>query len=195
MSKKKNKINPDPEKDYYRLNTNAVERLVKADKTTAKKVSDKELNKYKSSKLDNIPVWAKALFIKFWFAGTSCFFFYWGLAMYMNSWLDQMFVFGLGLGIVTDILLNSILRFLSTGDKEYYPYMMFSSKKYWTFVANIVYAYCLLFLTICFYRIISLNVEPILFGIVYTAIDMFMIKGKDLILGYFQNMRKKGTNG
>ena len=118
MAKKKNKEIPQIEQDYYKLKTDAVDRLKDAHEGKVKKVSDKELNKYKSSKLDLIPIWVKALFIKFWFAGAICFFFYWGLSIYLSSWLDQMLVFGLGLGIVTDILTNNVLRFLSSSDKE-----------------------------------------------------------------------------
>ncbi len=182
MAKKKNKEVTESEKNYYKLNSDAVNRLAGANKETAKKVSDKELNKYKSSKLSNIPVWVKALFIKFWFAGASCFFFYWGLAAYVKNWLDIMFIFGLGLGIVTDILTNNVLRFISSRDKEYYPYMMFPSSKYWTFIANVAYAYLLLVLTIGVYSIIKIGVEPILFGLVYTGFDMLLIKLKQFII-------------
>ena len=181
MSKKNKKIT-EPEKNYYKLNTAAVDRLANANSKNVKKVSDEELNKYNGSILKRVPIWAKALFIKFWFAGAVCFFFYWGLATYMNSWLDQMFVLGMGMGIVTDILTNNVLRFISSADKEYYPYMMFKSSKYWTFVANIAYAYLLLFLTICIYRVIGIQVEPIIFGIVYTGLDMALIKLKDYVI-------------
>lgn len=184
MSKKKNKEIPKAEKDYYKLNTDAVDRLAKANQGEARKVSDKELQQYKSSKLALIPIWAKALFIKFWFAGAVCFFFYWGLSAYLGSWLDQIFVFGIGLGIVTDLLTNNVLRFLSSDDKEYYPYMMFSSSKYWTFVANILYAFVLLVLTIGVYDLLHMNVEPIFFGIVYTAWDMLLIRVRDLLAGH-----------
>jgi len=190
MSKKKNKEIPQAEKDYYKLNTDAVNRLATANAENARKVSDKEIEKYKSSKLGSIPVWVKALFIKFWFAGAVCFFFYWGLAMYLNSWLDQMFVFGVGLGIVTDLLTSNILKFISSSDKEYYPYMMFKSGKYWTFVANILYAFILLYLTYSIYNLLHLDVEPILFGIIYTALDMLFIKAKDWIVTKF-NLRRR----
>ena len=181
MSKKKNKKISEAERDYYKLNTDAVERLANADKGKARKVSDEELNKYSSSKLSRIPVWVKALFIKFWFAGAVCFFFYWGLAAYIGNWLDQMFIFGLGLGVVTDLLTKNVMIFISSEDKEYYPYMMFTSKKYWTLIANIAYAFVLLALTMGVYRLLHMNVEPILFGIIYTAFDMLLIKIRDLI--------------
>ena len=180
MAKDKNKTVTQSEKDYYKLNTEAADRLANAHKGKARKVSDEELNKYKSSKLSRLPVWVKALFIKFWFAGSACFFLYWGLAAYIPNWLDLMLVLGVGLGIVTDILTNNVLRFISE-DKEYYPYMMFPSGKYWTFIANIAYAFIVLTLTIQVYRVLGLGVEPILFGIIYTAIDMLFITLKNRI--------------
>ena len=63
MAKKKNKEVTESEKNYYKLNSDAVNRLAGANKENAKKVSDKELNKYKSSKLSNIPVWLQALLV------------------------------------------------------------------------------------------------------------------------------------
>ena len=182
MSKNKNKKFSEPEKDYYKLNTDAVERLANADKGNVPKVSDKELSRYSGSILNRIPIWAKALFIKFWFAGAVCFFFYWGLSPYLSSWLDQVVVLGLGMGVVTDLLTNNVLRFISSADKEYYPYMMFETNKYWTFIANIIYAAIILFIVINIYRLLHMNVEPILFGILYTAVDMLFIKAKGLIL-------------
>lgn len=182
MPKKKNKEIPKAEKDYYKLNTDAVDRLAKANEGEVRVVSDEELNQYKSSKLALIPVWVKAVFIKFWFAGAVCFFFYWGLSMYLPSWLDQVFVFGIGLGIVTDLLTNNVLKFISSDDKEYYPYMMFRSGKYYTFFANIVYAFLLLLLVIGLYNLLHMNVEPILFGIIYTAFDILFIKARDYIV-------------
>jgi hypothetical protein len=181
MAKKKNKA-AESEKNYYKLNTDAVERLANADKAKASKETDKEINKYSSSKLSRIPVWVKAVAIKFWFAGAACFFFYWGLAAYIGNWLDQMFVFGLGLGIMTDLLTKNVLKFISGSDKEYYPYIMFTSGKYWTIIANIAYAFLLLVCTIGVYSIIKIGVEPIIFGIIYTAIDMMFIKLRDKVV-------------
>lgn len=191
MTRKKNNTVSESEKNYYKLNTDAVERLAGATKGTARKVSDEELNRYKSSLIGLLPTWVKAIFIKFWFAGASCFFFYWGLAAYIGSWLDQMVILGLGLGLVTDILTNNVLRFFSGDDKEFYPYMMFPSSKYWTFVANIIYAFVLLVLTIGVYRFFGFGVEPLLFGVVYTAFDMLLIKLKDLILKSFREKKNE----
>ena len=193
MSKKKSKHNSEPERDYYKLKTDAVNRLVEADKGNVRKVADEEIEKYNSSKLSKIPVWVKAVFIKFWFAGAVCIFFYWGLAQYIGSWLDQMFILGLGMGVVTDLLTKNIMLFISSDDKEYYPYLMFTQKKYWTLIANIIYAFIVLFCTIQVYRILKINVEPILFGVIYTAIDMLFIKIRDLIASAISK-NKEGLN-
>lgn len=182
MAKDKNKEPSQAENDYYKLKTDAVNRLANADKNTVRRVSDEEIEKYKSSKLGRLPLWLKALLMKCWFAGAICFFFYWGLAQYLGSWLDQMFVFGLGLGVCTDLLTNNVLRFLSGDDKEYYPYMMITSNKYWSFIGNIIYAFILLFITIQIYRFLGINVEPLFFGIFYTAVDMLFITIKNKII-------------
>ena len=189
---KKNKTVTETEKDYYKLNTDAVDRLANAHQGHTRKVSDEELNQYKSSKLSMIPVWIKALFIKFWFAGAACFFFYWGLSAYIPSWLDQMFVLGIGTGILTDLITNNVLKFISSEDKEYYPYMMFSSGKYWTFIANIAYTFTVLGCTILVYRVIKIGVEPILFGIIFTAFDMPFITLKNKITSSIGRKENEG---
>ena len=43
MSKKKSKHNSEPERDYYKLKTDAVNRLVEADKGNVRKVADEEI--------------------------------------------------------------------------------------------------------------------------------------------------------
>ena len=66
--------NTEKDKDYYKLNTDAVDRLVNADKKEYPK--DKKLKdpakKYRTSFLDRVPAPVKALFIKFWFNGAVC---------------------------------------------------------------------------------------------------------------------------
>ena len=65
--------------DNYKLNTSAVDRLVDASKGKVVEVDEKEVNQYKSGKLQKIPTFIKAIFIKWWFAGAACFFFLCGL--------------------------------------------------------------------------------------------------------------------
>ena len=181
MSKKRSKDITKTEEDYYKLKTDAVERLTTADaKSARKRVSDEELKKYKVSKTSKIPVGVKAFFVKFWFAGADCFFFYWGLGTYFNQ-LDLMVIFTVAMGITTDLLTKNVLKFISGNDKEYYPYLMFSDGKYYTFIANIFYAAIVMGCTVGVYALLGMNVEPVLFGIIYTLIDLFFVGIKNFI--------------
>ena len=175
--------NTEKDKDYYKLNTNAVDRLVNADKNVPR--SDKKLNdpakQYRTGFLDRIPAPVKALFIKFWFNGAICYFIFWGLGMVVSNYLDMIFVLAIVLGMTTDILVNNALRFVETLPGENDKWMMFTKKKYWTFIANIFYAFIVLFCVIWLYEIIKIGVEPILFGLFYMLFDLLFIGMKNLM--------------
>lgn len=101
MAKKKDNNNRTPEKkasaDYYKLKTDAVDRLVNAKNKTYDKTKGDPGKEYRSRGfLDKIPSWIKALFIKFWFNGSVCFFIFWGLGMYVTAMLDMIFVLEIG---------------------------------------------------------------------------------------------------
>ena len=210
MAKKKDRNNHTPEKkssaDYYKLKTDAVERLVNADKKTYDKTKGDPGKQYRSKGfLDKIPSWIKALFIKFWFNGSVCFFIFWGLGMYVTDMLDMIFVLAIVMGMVTDILVNNAFRFLATYEGQNDKWMMFPKKKYWTFVANILYAFPVLVGVIWFYNIFNvvlnnikgtegemfLGVEPIVFGLVYMAIDMLFITMKNTMIQIISDAKQK----
>lgn len=183
----KNRKNPpkniEKEKNYYKLNTEAVDRLVNADKKEIpknKKLRD-PAKKYRTGLLDRIPAPVKALFVKFWFNGAVCYFIFWGLGMYIADFLDMIVVMAVVLGMVTDVLTNNALRFVETLPNENDKWMMFPKKKYWTFFANILYAVLLLFCTIWMYETLGVFVEPILFGIIYMLFDLLFIGMKNLM--------------
>lgn len=191
--------------DYYGLKSDAVADLVKAQNDAIAQeeiVSSNEITvevkKYRKGFLSKVPVWIKALFVKFWFNGMICFFFYWGLGAYIADQLDLIVVVGLAMGVLTDILLNNILRFMNGDKKEYDAYMMLPMKKFWTFFVNIVYAGIVLFCVIMTYQLINiwvikanelpldsvpLGVEPLLFGVFYLFYDMIFITVKNVIVG------------
>ena len=210
MAKKKSNKNHTPEKkstmDYYSLKTDAVDRLVNADKKTYDKTKGDPGKEYRSKGfLDKIPSWIKALFIKFWFNGAVCFFIFWGLGMYVTAMLDMIFVLAVVMGMVTDILVNNAFRFLATYEGQNDKWMMFPKKKYWTFFANILYAFIILFGVIWFYNILNviLNningtadelyvaVEPLLFGLSYMAIDMLFITMKNTMIKIISDAKEK----
>lgn len=178
--------------DYYKLNTKAVEDLASADKDNTPQYSEEELRRYRSKSKLPLPHWLKVLLLKAWFAGAVCFFIFWGLGVYLQNNLDMMLVFGLALGVVTDLLVNSILRYYAETETSNNKWMMFPKKNYLFFFCNIFYAYLLLLCVNMLYQVINrgiialtgavdtvpLGVEPILFGIFYMGFDMLFISVK-----------------
>ena len=195
MAKNKNTSPRDTEKDrdYYKLNTKAVDRLVNADKIDTSKVNKLKdpAKQYRSGFLDRIPAPVKALFIKFWFNGAVCYFIFWGLGLYIPSYLDMIVVLSVVLGMVTDLLTNNALRFVETLPGENDKWMMFTKKKYWTFIANIFYSFIVLYCVIWVYEVIKIGVEPILFGIFYMLIDILFISMKNLMKTIINDAKDK----
>ena len=206
MSKKK-KHNPETTiTNYYDLKSDKVDELVSAlkDGESAKEAEpvttnigeitgeaeqkDKHFDPYKIDKLSRIPVPVKALFIKWWFCGVACYFFMMALGINIDA-LDQMVITGIGLGIIVDIFVNPIYRFLETDEREYNNYMMFPFpfKAYWTFLANMAYYLVVVTLVAFVYRFLHdanmpVGVEPLLFATFCLIIDMAFIGVKDLIV-------------
>ena len=213
MAKKKDNKNHTPEKkssvDYYSLKTDAVDRLVNAEKKTYDKTKGDPGKEYRSKGfLDKIPSWIKSLFIKFWFNGAVCFFIFWGLGLYVTNMLDMIVVLAVVMGMVTDILVNNAFRFLATYEGQNDKWMMFPKKKYWTFFANIIYAFIILVGDIWFYNILNvvlnringtdgelyIGVEPILFGLSYMAIDMLFITMKNTMIKIISDAKQKNEH-
>jgi hypothetical protein len=200
MSRKKKPQNPKPEvekeADYYKLKTKAVKDLIEANEENSPPVSKEELRQYTGRKL-KLADWAKLLIIKWWFPGAVCFFFLWGLGGYMADLLDTLFVTGLALGVVTDMLTNNALRFFEKKKGEADYWIMVTKQGYVSFPLNILYAFVVLFCVFVFYTTVNtalasitgntdkvfIGVEPILFGLIYLGFDLLLIKLKHLISG------------
>jgi hypothetical protein len=178
--------------DYYKLNLKAVDDLVTADESNSPRVSEAELRKYRSGPKIRLSDTLKALLIKFWFNGATCFFFLWGLGTYLHSWLDQMVVLALALGAVNDLLTNNVFRFYAKTPGGNDRWMMFPQKAFYTLPLNVIYAVVLLVLVVMTYSAVNaaiigitgavgtvpLGVGPILFGVFTTAWDTLLIKLK-----------------
>lgn len=179
--------------DYYKLNTKAVDDLVNAEKDPTQ-YSEEELQKYRTKGGIHLPEWLKAVLLKLWFAGAACFFILWGLGIYLPNMLDMMLVFGIALGLVTDLLVNSIFRFYAETPHANDKWMMFPQKNFIFLFLNILYAFLLLICVYMLYQVINgaiiavtgavdtvpLGVEPILFGVFYMGFDMLFIGMKRL---------------
>lgn len=190
--------------DYYKLKTQAVEDLASADESNSPEVSEEELKKYRSSSGIKFPDWAKMLLIKFYFPGAVCFFFIWGLGNMVADQLDLLFITGIAMGVVTEMITNNVIRFFERTPGGNNRWMMLPSKKYYTFILNILYAFVVLALVYGTYNVINmaliaitgavdtvpLGVEPILFGVFYCGYDMLLIQAKLALLRLFRGGKK-----
>ena len=209
MAKKREEdINKQPQsitENYYELKTDAVDRLVNADKKVYPKTNVDPGKQYRSGLLDKVPTWVLALFMKFWFNGAVCFFIFWGLGLYVKDMLDMIVIMAVVLGMVTDVLVNNAFRFFETYKGQNSKWMMFPQKKYWTFLANIPYAFIVLLGVIWLYSVINLaanavngttneiflGVEPILFGLFYMVVDMILIGMKNTFISIVADAKRK----
>ncbi len=196
------------EKDYYKLNTDAVDRLVNANSDNVPKVSDEEIRKYTGKRRFNIPTIVKVLFTKFWFKGAACFFFFWGLSTYLDS-IDLFFVFAVAIGMMTDLLENNLLRFFEKEAGEFDKYIMFPKKGMLSFFLNIPYAFIVLLAVRTIYNLINiaamtvtgnteeifLGVEPLLFGLFYLLADMVLILMRNTIKSIIKDAVDKQKTG
>ncbi len=183
-------------KKNYNLKSDAVEELVHADSEQVPEYSQEELRKYRSKNRLHISADLKVLLLKAWFAGAVCFFFLWGLGTYIGSMLDMLFILGLALGVVTDLLTNSVIRFMAETPGENDKWMMYPKKNYIFLFLNILHAMVIILCVFYLYEGINtvivaitgntetvpLGVEPILFGVFCTAIDCGLIAIKRLLL-------------
>lgn len=191
--------------EYYKINTKSVDDLVNATSENSPPVPPEELKKYRSASGGiHLTMWMKAVLIKFWFAGAACFFIFWGLGTYISSTLDMLFVFGVSLGMVMDLLENSIFRFIAPQEGDNDVWMMFPRKGVLAFLLNILYGVFLLLCVDGLYQVINtvlvsltgnsdtipLGVEPICFGLFYMGVDLLLLGVKALCKRIFSDARR-----
>ncbi len=210
MSKNDKKTSPnniEKTTNHYKINTKAVDRLVNADKKDYSK--DQTLKdpakEYRSGFLDRIPSAVKAVFVKFWFFGALCYFILWGLGMLVPYMEDMIIILSVSLGLITDILVNNILRFIETLPGENNKWMMFPQKKYWTLFANILYSFAIIYCVAWTFNTVNAlinnfantsgyvywQVEPLGFGCLCVAYDLIFIGFKRLIISIIRDAQNK----
>jgi hypothetical protein len=214
MAKKKKNNAAVPEEhgkstaDYYKLNSDAVDRLVNANAENAPEVSQKEIEKVAGKKRLRIPFPVKAVFIKFWFAGATCFFFYFGLGAVLQQ-TDLLFALAVALGAIKNLLENNILRFMERTEGESRQFMLVEYKQFWGLFLDVMYGFLLLGVTMYVYNLIALaiaaaagneavagfGVEPLLFGVIVTAADMLFISIKNLIKKIINDAKSSASQG
>ncbi|MDE7440016.1 MAG: hypothetical protein K2N23_05880 [Clostridia bacterium] len=216
MAKKK-KIKETTIEDFYDLKVDKVDELVAAlkgedtseygevsmkisDCTGDGKASDKEFNPYRTDFLSRIPTFLKAFFIKWWFAGVVCFFINMGLGPYVAT-ADLVVLDGVFLGLVVEVLVNPLFRFMETDKREYNDYIMFPFpfKAYWTFFTNVLYYVIVAVIVNFVYLFINtfmfrFNIEPLSWALIVLVIDMIFIGIKDLGLRLVKKRKREETS-
>ena len=177
----------------YELKSEAVASLLEAEAGEAPEYSKEELKKYRGKTGIHISETLKVLLIKAWFAGAVCFFFFWGLSTYMNMF-DLMFITAIVLGMVTDILVNNVLRFIAVEEGDNDKWMMYPKKGMVSFMLNIIHGFAMMICVSGIYYVINVvatgvtgadievGVEPILFGVFYLVCDQVFIWIKHLLM-------------
>lgn len=228
MAKKKHELKESTIVNYYDLKVDKVDELVAALKDDTVKFDDeinydinantgvydpknvkhngkeKQFDPYKIDKLSWAPTWLKACFVKWWFAGVVCYFIMWGLSI--SDGLDRVVLCGAVLGLVVDILVNPLFKYMESDRREYDNYMMFPFpfRAFWTFFTNLIYYVLVMyFVTLAYGGInelinlisntnkVHVGVEPLLFGVLAVLVDMAFIGIKDLIVFIVKKSKKK----
>jgi len=181
---------PAGEKNYD-FHSSAVDDLVDAQHGRTKAYDERELRQYRTRKGIIIKDWIKVILLKWWFAGVVCYFMFWGLNSYLPNHLDKLFVVSIAMGLVTDLLQNTMLSFMEKTPHANDRWQMFPKTKIISLLLNILYAFVLVY---CVYQTyesahISFGVEPIFFGILYTAFDLLFIGIKRTCIRIFKDAK------
>ena len=194
--------------DYYKLNVRAVDDLVNATPENSPKVSEKELRKYRSGPKIHLKDWVKAVLIKWWFAGVVCFFFYWGRGMLVPNMENLLLILGVGLGLVTNLLTNNVIRFWAKVPGGNDRWMMVTKRGAPGLLLDVLYGLLVLGCVVVSYQALNrllisltgaaedtvpLGVEPIGFGLLAAGWDFLMIGMKQTARRILSDARKKAS--
>ena len=191
------------QKPNYDLRSDAVETLASADTEQAPEYSPEELARYRTKKGFRIPQTVKILFLKAWFAGAVCYFFFWGLGNYIAGLIDMLFILGIALGMATDLLTNNVIRFIEETPGDNDRFLMVTKRGAFGFFLNIVYAMVVMICVYMLYNLINLaivgitgaadtvplGVEPVLFGVFCMGFDMLFVSGKGLMISVIRDAK------
>ena len=189
----------------YELKSDAVEKLVKAEKGEVPEFSQEELKKYRTKGRIHLSATLKVVLLKAWFPGAVCYFILWGLGMYIYSLVDMLFILGIVLGLVTDLLTNNVIRFVEETPGENDKWLMFPKKGMVSFFANLVYGLVLVVCVFWLYSAINkiavmlignpdtvpLGVEPVLYDLFCMGFDILFVQCRNLMKRILSDAKAK----
>lgn len=193
----------------YELKSEAVEALVNADTEEAPQYSKEELRKYRTHRGIELPELIKVLLLKAWFPGAVCYFILWGLGAYVSSNLDMLFIVGMVLGMVTDLLTNNILRFMEKTPGENNRWLLVTHKGMVGFGLNLLCSLAIVLCVFFLYEYINrfaalltgdadhvfLAVEPFFYGVFCMGFDMLLLGIKHLLAAIFRDAKAAAGKG
>ena len=162
-------------------------------------ISMDNMNAYKQQGfIARLPYWIKAIFIKYWFFGSICFFSLMGTGLIGEN--AALFA-GVLSGCLFEFVVYNILIMMDSDENESRHYIFFKSKKFYSLLINIVYQVVVFFLAmlICS-SIVNLYdkpeanwflQEPFSIGLVLFIIDGIFITIKGLIILLIKKVKGK----
>ncbi len=181
--------------DYYKLKTGAVDDLINANVTNTPEVSPAEIRKYKRASRFSIPEAVKYIFVKWWFAGVVCYFFWLGLGDLQLT--AHVLVTGIILGMAMHALSNGFIRLKAEKPGSNDGWMLFPKPGIGWMLCNVVYGILLSLLSITLYAALELQsaIGPILFGVFTVAWDGLFLLMKKLFTRILEDAKKNAGGG
>lgn len=180
-----------------------------------KKDKNNQFNPYASDKLSLVPSWIKVLFLKYWVAAATFYFF--GVANPLISLTDEnastltilepYYLFlSLGLGLFTEYITKNFIKFMKNDRDDTTRFNLINKKGVISFLLNLIYAFAIMIpLLIILVILASHNlvfdymnetgskaaIEPFTAGFVYLALDAIVVFVKNLIIYLYKESKFK----
>jgi len=180
-----------------------------------KKQSNNEFNPYAADKLSLVPSWIKILFLKYWVAAATFYFFGIGNPLIIVQGekydgivaLEPYYLFlSLGLAIFTEYIVKNIVRMMHNDRDDTYRYNLINAKGVLSFFLNLIYSFLimipmiLILIFLASHNLVfdTLNetgskaaIEPFTAGFVYLALDSAVVWIKNLIIYLYKQNKFK----
>ena len=176
-----------------------------------------EFNPYATDKLAMIPSWIKVLFLKYWVAAATLFFFGIGNPLLITegsqlnvSMFLPMYIFlSLGLGLFSEYITKQFIRLMKTPSDNTFRFNMINSRGITSLLLNLLYSFVIMIPMISIlvflashnlvFDVFSENgskaaIEPFTGGFVYLVLDFIALSIKNLIVYLYKNHKYKAIN-
>jgi len=163
-----------------------------------KKKKKLELNPYRIDRFDSIPICIRVNVVKWWCYAACYYLVGFGMPQLMYSVIDTMFTLGLVMGLVSALVIAFIVRGICVKEEVYNKYLAIKNNGPIRIIQHVLYSWILVTMVTMTYQIINtaiiavmnletgvitLAVEPIIFGVFVVIYDILFIKVIDRLKG------------